>query len=113
MKKILVGCLMVIANQASAQEGPMCAPTEKVLEGLQKVAKESIAFMGFDAKNRDVLITLWINKETGSSTIIKSSLVKDISCLVGSMEDSRIVDYVDKTKAEKHVNSFHSHTDSF
>lgn len=86
MKKYIVALALIpslaYANFFEGNIGVLCGPTNEVLNVIKEFKEENV-FVGLE--DAGSLVTLWVNEETGTYTIIKTSKTNtELSCVFGT-----------------------------
>jgi hypothetical protein len=73
---------LAYANFFEASVAVLCGPTSEILNTIKEF-KEENSFVGVE--DAGALVTLWINQETGTYTIVKTSRTNnELSCVFGT-----------------------------
>lgn len=96
MKKLnsVICASLVAASVATASEPVMvptevmCASTEMILNGIKEKYNEDLLFLGgpSPAENENNFTTLFVNKDTGTWTILLTNKKEKITCVLASGE---------------------------
>lgn len=93
MEKLLIGCIFAVCSAASTAEPQslrmpvICDDTMTMLNKLQDEFKEEVVLYA-DGEDRDdgkasnIVTSIWINKEKGTLSVVKTYIAEKVSCLV-------------------------------
>jgi hypothetical protein len=91
MKKLVFILMLTFTTQVLAQTEPICMQTNTFTKYIQDKYSESLVFMGFRVKNQDAILSVWLNPDKGTATVLRSSLQNNVSCLVEVLQDIKVV----------------------
>ena len=88
IKRLFIVCLVLTPLSSSAQEETgqiksypvMCDESEKILQVLKDKYQEQLIMMG--VQNPDIFMTLFINRETETFSVVVTSKSNGESCLL-------------------------------
>lgn len=91
MKSIAILSSILFASSVFAQPQSNCGKTEEVIKYLQEDFKEELVMVSINEDTPDHIVSLWMNKRSGTATIVKSSQKEGRSCMVESMLNAKLV----------------------
>jgi len=95
---LLIGMASIVPLQSNAGEmitaELYCSDTKEIVGKLKEKYRESPLLIGKTADQASSIMSLWINPNTKSWSIITTK--GDVTCLVGSGGDFNLVDYTRK-----------------
>lgn len=90
MKK-LIALLAIVPSFAMAQDFSyqgsieiLCIPTEYAFNYTREQYKEKLTFVGIGTYDDQGDVSLWINEEKGTYTLMSTSKDKKVSCVLNS-----------------------------
>ena len=81
---LILLCLISFPNKAYSQMRPSCVPYEKFTDVLKKEYTEVLYFRGI-TEDGNVLMEIWINKDSGSFTIVRVIMMKNHKLVCASI----------------------------
>lgn len=87
MRYLALAVLMAVSTGASAElqkqsMGVICGPTEELISQIRDRYNESVVWNGKEDNGN--LVTIWLNKEKDTFTIIKTSPDSKVSCVISA-----------------------------
>lgn len=92
MVKLLIATVLTLSTNIALAEifkttmDVACAQTEYIIKGLEEKYNEQIRFIGSRDASDEVFTTLWTNPGLGTWTVVTTSRIENVSCILQTGE---------------------------